>query len=341
MTTVVEQRILIVGAGAIGGITAALMQGSVRRVAVIGSGREHIQLLRDPGLRLDRRREVRHVPLEAYASGEDVAGEFDFCLIAVKAPVIEAALDPVVRRGGIDTFVSLGNGLVHERIAAIVGGDRLIVATVEWGATNLGPGHLRQTSENPIVLGELDGTIRPRTRQLARALATVAEVKVTTNIAGALWSKLVLNSALSGLSVIGGCNCAEVVSDPHGRLALRQLWSEGYQLGLRQGLTLEPILGMDPAALASEDPALYGPALERVVDQSGPTRASMLQDIERGRQTEVDVINGAVVARARGLGCDAPCNRRIVALVHDFERGELRPSRHLFAEIVGPSQLAS
>jgi 2-dehydropantoate 2-reductase len=336
MTAVVEQRILILGAGAIGGITAALMQGSVRRVVVVGSGREHIDLVRDPGLRLDRLGEVRHVPLEAYGPCEDIAGEFDFCLIAVKAPALESALEPVVRRGAVETFVSLGNGLVHERIAAIVGGDRLIVATVEWGATNLGPGHVRQTSENPIVLGELDGTIRSRTRRLARALAAVAEVKVTTNIAGQLWSKLVLNSALSGLSVIGGCNCAEVVSDPHGGLALRQLWSEGYWLGIRQGLTLEPILGMDPAELASEDPAVFGPALQRVVDESGPTRASMLQDIERGRLTEVDVINGAVVARARALGRDAPRNRRVLALVHGFERGEIRPSRHLFAEISGP-----
>jgi 2-dehydropantoate 2-reductase len=66
----------------------------------------------------------------------------------------------------------------------------------------------------------------------------------------------------------------------------------------------------------------------------------MLQDIERGRPTEVDVINGAVVARARELQCDAPCNRRIVALVHGFEHGELRPSRRLFAEIVGLGPLA-
>jgi 2-dehydropantoate 2-reductase len=97
---------------------------------------------------------------------------------------------------------------------------------------------------------------------------------------------------------------------------------------------------MDPAALASADPAVYRPALERVVEQAGPTRASMLQDIERGRPTEVDVINGAVVARARELQCDAPCNRRIVALVHGFEHGELRPSRRLFAEIVGLGPLA-
>ncbi len=334
MRAAAQQRILVVGAGAIGGITAALLQGVVERVAVIGRDRRHVELLRDRGLRLERGGATSYVPLEAYASGEELAGEFDFCLIAVKAPALEPALAPLVSRGGIGAFVSLGNGLVHDRIAAIVGAERLIAATVEWGATNLGPGHVRQTSENPIALGELDGTIRPRTRRLARVLEAVAEVKLTSNIAGALWSKLLLNSALSGLSVVGGCNCADALGDPHGGFALRRLWAEGHRLGVWQGLTLEPVLGMDPAALASDDPDVYRPALELVVAESGPARASMLQDIERGRLTEVDVINGAVVARARALRSDAPCNRRVLALVHGFERGELRPSRALFAQIV-------
>jgi 2-dehydropantoate 2-reductase len=332
---VVHQRILIVGAGAIGGITAALMQPHVDRVALIGSDRESTDLLREPGLQLERRGELRRVPLEAHRSAATVEGEFAFCLIAVKAPALQVALEPLVARGGIQNFVSLGNGLVQDRIAALVGDERLIAGTVEWGATNIGPGHLRQTSENPFVIGELDGSVRPRTEQLLEALATFSPARITTNITGALWSKLILNSALSGMSVVGGCDCAQVITHPAGRLALRSVWSESYQLGLAQGLELEAILGMEPGALGSPDPAIYGPALEHTLEQSGPTRASMLQDIERGRLSEVDVINGAVVARARQLGATAPFNARVLELVHSFERGELAPSADLFAEVAG------
>ena len=105
-------------------------------------------------------------------------------------------------------------------------------------------------------------------------------------------------------------------------LAGSRLWAEAYELGLRQQLTLEPILGMPAGDAASSDPAVYGPALDVLLEKSGPTRASMLQDIERGRRSEVDVINGAVVARANGLGAQALHNQRVVELVHSFERGE-------------------
>jgi 2-dehydropantoate 2-reductase len=329
-----EQRILVVGAGAIGGVIAAMMQDNVRRVAVVGSDRAATDLLRDPGLEVERSGTVTRVALDAYRSIDGVSGEFDFCLLAVKASALEQVLPALAQRGGIDTFVSLGNGLVQDRIAALVGEERLIAATVEWGSTNAGGGRVRQTSHSPTVIGELDGSVRTRTRSLADALSTVGEVRVTTNIRGQLWSKLILNSALSGMSVVGGCECSRVLNDPDGRSALRRLWAEGYELGQRQQLTLEPILGMLAGDAASPDPAVHGPALDVLLEKSGPTRASMLQDIERGRPTEVDVINGAVVARADALGAQAPHNQRVLELVHSFERGEREPAPELFAEVL-------
>jgi 2-dehydropantoate 2-reductase len=330
---VIEQRILVVGAGAIGGVIAAMMQGSVRRVAVLGSDRPATDRLRDPGLEVERGTSLTRVPLEAYRSAADVDGEFDFCLLAVKAAALDQVLPALEQRGGIDTFVSLGNGLVQDRIAAYVGEQRLMAATVEWGSTNIGDGRVRQTSNSPTVLGELDGSVRPRTEALAGALSTVGEVRVTSNMRGQLWSKLILNSALSGMSVVGGCECSRVLNDPDGRVALRRLWAEGYELGLSQQLTLEPILGMPAGTVASPDPAVYRPGLDVLLEKSGPTRASMLQDIERGRPTEVDVINGAVVARAHARGARAPHNERVLELVHSFERGERSPSTELFAAV--------
>lgn len=329
----IEQRILVVGAGAIGGVIAAMMHGNVRRVAVLGPDRPATDLLRDPGLEVQLGTTVVRVPLEAHRSIGEVDGAFDFCLLAVKASALDQVLPELAERSGIDAFVSLGNGLVQERIAASVGEERLIAATVEWGATNNGDGHVRRTSRSPTVLGELDGSVRPRTRALAEALSTVGEVRVTSNMRGALWSKLILNSALSGMSVVGGCDCARVLGDPQGRVALRRLWTEGYEIGLRQQLTLEPILGMPAGVVASDDPAVYRRGLDVLLERSGPTRASMLQDIERGRLTEVDVINGAIVARAHVLGVRVPHNERVLDLVHSFERGECRPSTELFAAV--------
>jgi 2-dehydropantoate 2-reductase len=325
--------VLIVGTGAIGGTLAARMTGAVQRVAALDANRDHVERLRDPGLTLDRSGETRQVKLEAYTSVDEVDGEFDFALIAVKAPAIEAALTPLVARDMVETYVSLGNGVVSDRISAIVGPERLLVGTVELGATNLGPGHVRQTTINPFVIGELDGTIRDRTRALARVLEPVEEVRVTDNIRGQLWSKLLVNSALSGLGVVGGCTYGEVAADPEGRQAIFEVWAEGHEIGMAQGLSLETVLGIAPEQLASTDENERSVALETVVQHAGATRASMLQDVERGVRTEVDVINGGVVATARQIGASAPLNASIVEIVQGYERGESSPSSDMFAVV--------
>jgi len=325
--------VLIVGTGAIGGTLAARMTGAVKRVAALDANREHMERLRDPGLILDRSGETHRVKLEAYASVDEVDGEFDFALITVKAPAIEAALTPLVARDVVETYVSLGNGVVADRISAIVGPERLLVGTVELGATNLGPGHVRQTTINPFVIGELDGTIRDRTRALARVLEPVEEVRVTDNIRGQLWSKLLVNSALSGLGVVGGCTYGEVAAHPEGRQAIFEVWSEGHEIGMAQGLSLETVLGIEPEQLASTDENERTAALETVVHHAGATRASMLQDVERGARTEVDVINGGVVATARKIGASAPLNASVVEIVQGYERGESSPSTDMFATV--------
>lgn len=317
------------------------MTGAVRRVVALDADREQVARLRDPGLTLERFGESRTVALEAYASVEEVEGEFEFALIAVKAPAIEVALTPLAERDIVETYVSLGNGLVHDRISAIVGSGRLLVGTVELGATNLGAGHVRQTTSNPFVIGELDGGVRDRIRALARVLEPVDDVRVTGNIRGQLWSKLLVNSTLSGLGVVGGCTYAEVAEHAEGRQAILDVWREGYRIGVKQGLSLEPVLGIEPEALASEDERERATALEVVVRQAGATRASMLQDVERGLRTEVDVINGGVVRTAAAIGASAPLNASIVEAVQGFERGQASPSPELFARVRRAAEQAS
>lgn len=332
----IEVSVLIVGAGAIGGVTAAKMAGGVRRVSVLDADEEHVRLMRDPGLLLDELGEERRVRLDAHADPGAFEDPFDFALVTLKAPHLEAALGPLVEQGLAETFVSLGNGLVQDRIAGIVGGENLVVGTVEWGATNLGPGHLAQTTRAPFVIGEQDGRTRDRTRLLAEALGTVADVRVTENIRGQVWSKLLVNSAFSGLGAISGLLYREVVADPAGREAALAVWREGYDVGLAQGVALDEVLGVPAEALVvrgPEDRSRADEALEVAMGYAGATKASMLQDLERGAKTEVDVINGGVVDKGREHGVGTPLNELVVGLMHAMERGERRPGRDVFDEL--------
>ena len=332
----IDASVLVVGAGAIGGVTAANMEGRVRFVSVLDANREHVERMRDPGLLLDELGEERYVRLDAHTDPLDFEDPFDFALVTLKAPHLEAALGPLVEHGMARAFVSLGNGLVQDRIATIVGDENLIVGTVEWGATNLGAGHLAQTTRAPFVIGEPEGETRERTRLLAEALGAVADVRITENISGQVWSKLLVNSSFSGLGAVSGLLYREVVTDPDGREAALAVWREGYDVGMAQGIALDEVLGVPAESLvvrSPQDRQRADEALEVAMGYAGATKASMLQDLEKGAKTEVDVINGGVVERGREYGVETPLNARVVELVHAMERGEQRPGRDVFEEL--------
>ncbi len=331
----IDASVLVVGAGAIGGVTAAKMVGGVRPVAVLDANTEHVERMR-AGLDIDVLGEERRVELEAHADPSGLEGPFDFALVTLKATHLEAALTPLVERGLVRTYVSLGNGLVQERIAGIVGAENLIWGTVEWGSTNLGPGRLAQTTRAPFVIGEPDGETRDRTRLLAEALGAVEDVRLTENIRGQVWSKLLVNSSLSGLGAVSGLLYREVMEDPEGREVALALWREGHDVGMAQELTLEKVLGVKAGDLVLRGPEDRGRverAIEVAMGYAGATKASMLQDLERGLKTEVDVINGAVVDRGREYGVETPVNDRVVELMHAMERGERGPGRDVFGDL--------
>jgi len=326
----VEANVLVVGGGAIGGITAAKLTGEVRRVVVLDTNEDHVERLREPGLTYEEDGAEHTVALEAVGSAAQLDGEFDFALIAVKSPFHRAALEPLAAAGNVDAFVSLGNGLIQDRIAELVGGDRLLSCIVEWGGTNLGPGHVVRDTIAPMVVGELDGSERERTRLLARCLEPVGEVRVTHNLRGQIWSKLLVNSAFTGLSAVSGLRYGGVAEHSDGRTAAYAIWAEGVAVGESEGLTLEAVYGVEPRALVDRDDA----ALARVMAIAGNTKPSMLQDLEQGRATEVDVVNGGVAQRGRAHAIATPFNDRVIELVHAMERGERSPAPEELTELV-------
>ena len=300
-------RVLVVGAGAIGGITAAKLAADV---VVLDANAEHVAAINDPGLVINDEPPVR---MNAVSSVEQLDGEFDFALIGVKAPLHDAAIPPLVARGGIGAFVTLGNGLIQDRIEAMVGKGNLLACLVEWGATNAGPGHVIRDSQGGYALGELDGTITDRAHALAEALQPIGPARVTDNVRGMIWTKLLVNSTFTGLSAISGLRYGGVAEQ--GRDAVFALWNEGLKLADAQGLVLDPIHDLDPRRL---DDA----ALTHYMEHSGNVKPSMLQDLEAGRPTEVDVVNGGVASKGREYDIPTPCNDTVLEVVHAIERGE-------------------
>ena len=262
---------------------------------MLDTNEAHVERLREPGLRFTEEGAEHVVALEAVTSADELEGEFDFALIAVKSPFHQAALEPLVATGRVRNFVSLGNGLIQDRMAGIVGEGNLLSCIVEWGGDNIGPGEAVRDTVAPMVVGELDGSERDRTRLLADTLEAVGEVRMTHNLRGAIWSKLLVNSAFTGLSAVSGLRYGEVADHPDGRVAAYEIWAEGVAVGIAEDLALERVLDVEPRELVDRDDE----ALARMMAIAGNTRPSMLQDLEQGRATEVDVVNGGVAQRGR------------------------------------------
>jgi len=201
---VIDASVTVVGGGAIGGITVAKLTGHVSRVVVLDSDERHVQLLREPGPDVPGSRRRAHRRAGRGQLGHRARGRVRLRMIAVGSPFHRAALEPLGAVCKVDAFVSLGNGLLRERMAQLVGVDHLLSCSVQWGRTNVGPGRLVCDTIALMVVGELDGSERERTRLLARCLEPVGEVRLTRNLRGQTWFKLLVNSAFSGLSAVSG-----------------------------------------------------------------------------------------------------------------------------------------
>jgi 2-dehydropantoate 2-reductase len=306
-------RILVVGGGAIGGITAAQAAADV---VVLDANAEHVAALRDPGLVYEQEGEERTARLDAVSSIDALEGVFDFALVAVKSPLHHVALEPLVARGGIGAFVSMGNGLIQDRMEGIVGEGKLLACIVEWGGSNVGPGRLVRDSLGGYMVGELDGTLSARARELAAVLQPLGHTRVTANVRGMIWSKLLINTTFTGLSAVSGLRYGGAAEQ--GRDAVFRLWAEGVAVADAQGLELESIHGTTPHEFDAAE-------LARMMESMANVRPSMLQDLDAGRDTEVDVVNGGIAERGRELGIPTPCNDAVVELVHSMERGERAP----------------
>jgi len=321
-------RVLIVGAGAIGGVTAARLSSAGCNITVLDAHAEHVRLMCSPGLRFDELGTESQIVIDAVSSADQLTGTFDYALVYLKAPFIEVALAPLLERNLATNYVSFGNGLVQQSVTDVVGPERLIIGIVEWGATNLGPGHVRQTTVAPFVIGEVDGTITDRLVKLGEVLENAADVRLSSAIYGQVWAKLLLNSTFSGLGAITGMVYADVMEQPDGHDIAFAMWTEGHAVATALGIELDDVAGVHADRLVVRRPENVPQAeeaLTQLMARLGPTKASMLQDLERGASTEVDVINGGVVREAHDVGLPAPLNQCIVDIVHACEAGTRTP----------------
>jgi len=167
-------------------------------------------------------------------------------------------------------------------------------------------------------VGEHDGRDTERARRIAELLTAVAGAKVTTNLWGERWSKLAVNCMLNPLAGLSGLGTAECRTEPGPRRIAVHLGAEVVRVGRACGFEVEPTFGIAAQRFvdAAEGRGLEAVEAEMVRDATSRAggRPSMLQDVMRGRRTEIDHLNGFVVGEGRRVGVKTPFNEKVVDL---------------------------
>ena len=348
-------RVLVVGCGGIGGnVLGRLAEQPPEVVRAVGltTNARIAEAVREVGLVLEGVTQPRTVAADMREQ-LDPGEVFDFVVLATQPPQVEAAAASVQQHLAEDgAMVVLQNGLCEERLAARVGPDRVIGGVVSWGASMREPGVYVRTAEGGFTLGQL-GAPHPRLQELATLLEAVGPVSLTDNLAGARWSKLAINCAISTLGTIGGDRVGPLMRHVWVRRLALEVMTEVVDVAKAHGVTLEKVSGtldLEWVALTGAErgatmgsPGLFAKhaLLLGVGARYRNMRSSMLAAIERGRPPAVDFLNGEVLDRAREHGLDVPVNAAATALVHALARGERESSvqtlRGLFEETRGQS----
>lgn len=314
----------IMGAGSLGTIMGALISKNGGDIVLIDANKEHVKALNEKGATVTGKLAL-NVPVKAI-SPEEMTGIYDVVIFLVKQTANEVALKQLLPHLGPNSVVcTLQNGVPEDAVAEIVGRERTLGGTVGWGATWSEPGSSVLTSEPEkmtLDLGELDGSVRERTKQVASLLSMVCHVEIVPNLPGIRWTKLLINATMSGLSAALGCTYGDILDNSQALLCASHIANETIQIVNARGIKMEPLQGHDPALLGFENKAEREKKLPYYDIIFGPHRllkASMLQDLEKGRRTEIDAINGVVSSWGKKLDIPTPICDKVVEIVKGIE----------------------
>jgi 2-dehydropantoate 2-reductase len=302
-------RVLVLGAGAVGGYFGARLAEGGHDVTLVARG-ANLEALRRDGLVLELPGETRHLAGIAAVGDPADAPPPEVVLVCVKSydtAAAAASLRPVVRPDTV--LLSLQNGVENEAVLAeVLGLPSLLVGLTFIGVELVAPGTVYYTGRGEILFGEPDGSESPRARRLADAFAAAGVPhQLRRDILVVAWEKLAWNAAFNAVTTLTGATVGAALALPASR-----------------ALVLATMIETDAVATGAGIPVRrerLARVLAESADQMADFATSMLQDLRRGRRLEHDALNGAVVRAAARTGVPAPLNRTLLGLLARLDPG--------------------
>ena len=336
-----SKKILFVGAGAIGSYLGAFLSRAGHAVTLVDAWAEQVDTINRKGISVTG----PHDPFEARPTAvhlheaQRMPRDFDVAFVAMKVYDTEWATQLALRHLKPEGYVvSSQNCWPDPRVAAVAGVNRsvgLIMSKI--GVACWRPGEVERGMErggnkghDVFRAGEHDGRITPRVQEVAEMLKVVDGSLTTDNLWGERWSKLCANSMGNPVQGMSGLGSAEIAGSEVGRAITINLAAESARVGLALGLTIPKFNGETAERWADAGRRETYQALdEMLTPKTASTRnwkASMAQDVTKARPTEIDYMNGHVVAQGRAKGVPTPVSAATVEVMHEVESGARKPA---------------
>lgn len=313
-------RIGVIGAGAVGGLIAALLDRAGHDVEVTARG-EHLDAIRADGIELDGGFGQYTARVLA---GEALTRRPDIAFVTTKAQDAAEAIEPNAHLlEGIPVIV-VQNGLGGLDIArGLLPRSAILGALALFAASYLRPGRVTVTAALPTIIGAGPGCTREQLDAVVAAIGAAVPLEVTADIVGAQWTKLLINH-VNAMPAITGLSVQETIRDRRLRRIITASMRETSRNTHAVGGRFASMQGTPGwvAGIIARLPLWAGQVVPLIINRrlgDVPNPGSTLQSIRRGRRTEVDYLNGATVRIAAEHGLTAPVNADIVALVHEVE----------------------
>ncbi len=300
-------KIVIVGPGAIGSLFAAFLSKSKEEIWLLDKNKDRAAKINQTGISLEGESGSWQVKVKTSASCAEI-GQADLIILCVKSFNTKQALEQIRPLLHQDTkILTLQNGIGNlEIISELAGAERVLAGVTNEGATLIETGKIRHAGRGETIIGSVDGKTPVQLRSIREIFNTAGfDCKMSRDIKGLLWSKLIINVGINALSSLTRLPNGKLVEYEGTRRILRDAVTEATRVAKRKRIKL---IFDDPLA-----------KVEAVCEGTQGNFSSMLQDVLKKRRTEVDFINGVIVRLGQELGIDVPANRFLLDLVKTIE----------------------
>ncbi len=321
-----DLSILVVGAGAVGGITAVLLKKDGYDVEIVCKYDDYAKLISSQGIEVNGACGNFTVPMQAYSSLAEIEEKKDIIIHATKAnDMFEAAksIKNILKENGI--VISMQNGICVDDLAAILGKDKVISCVTGWGATMNSQGNLVMTSAGDFIIGYPEKAPDEYLLSIAEVLSSVVPVKVTDNIMGHLYSKLIINSCITSLGAICGMYLGKMLSIKKIRRIFIEIIREAVAVADKMQIKIEVFAGKLDFHEFLKGNSWFSDLRRHIVliiigYKYRKLKSSSLQSLEKGKLTEIDYLNGYIVKNGKRSGIPVPVNTAVVDMIHDIEQ---------------------